>query len=52
MLKKSSRRHRMTEAEEDEEIAENIEEIDTITRFDKSPWCKLLSIERSSDILI
>jgi hypothetical protein len=39
----TDRRHRMTEQEEDEELMDNddINEEDTITRFDASPWCKL-----------
>jgi hypothetical protein len=35
----------MTEQEEDEELMLNAKEIDeeAITRFDTSPWCKLLT---------
>lgn len=39
----SSHRHRMTEEEEDAELlsdAKEAEKSETITRFDRSPWCK------------
>ncbi len=44
-----SRRHRMTEQEEDEELMvnanENDNEDEVITRFDSSPWCKYLLVK-------
>lgn len=43
-------RHRITEQEEDEELMTEANEIENedqiITRFDASPWCKLISLER------
>lgn len=39
-----SHRHRMTEEEEDAELlsdAKEAEKLNSITRFDQSPWCKI-----------